>query len=306
MSRKVVKITPQEFLERFKARDPEVIGIWFDFLVSLRKIREQVELQIEEQKKTLAKLAGEVDDQRWLINAGVEALNVTDLDVAHAIIQRAFDLYFMVTPNQEIETDDPERREKNNGLVHEMPIEWDTLAAASADCLTGRKKGFLEKELVSQIPGKVIWHLRHRDLGDFGTFEVRKLRAGWSQICFSGYEFIGLAGSELRQAKHKHMQQIISSYYQLLMKENIWDVQEPAALETQTSRLWQLWLHIPDQNQNRQIVQLWCQGMSVKNIAAQTALSVKTINNTIVQLRQDYPNARIPMRFNRRKDTTGY
>lgn len=119
-------------------------------------------------------------------------------------------------------------------------------------------------------------------------------RAGWSQICFSGF---GPVSAEQRAAKQRYMQQIISAYYQRLMKENIWNIQEqPVVLEAQALTEWQPWLHIPDKRNQRRIVELWCKGKSAKEIAREMDVNLQYVYNLISRLRRQYPAARIPVR----------
>jgi hypothetical protein len=281
------KISPRDFLKRFKNRDREVVQLWAAFLQNLQRIRQQALPYFEEHYKILARLEGDAGEHAWLLYAGVEAMDETDLDAAHAALQRAYDLYFMKAPGGESDSE---------SLIHEMQVDWEALSAASQRSLT--HINFIKAEIVSQIPGSVVWRLWNPDLGELGALETRKLRAGWSQIRFSGYELAAESGKTQREAKHRQMQKIISLYYQSLARENIFEDITQSTLadmvEEKTQGQWRAWLRVPDVEYNRKIVRLWCRGWSVKKIAAEVRMKTSTIYNLISYLRRKYPEARIP------------
>lgn len=67
----------------------------------------------------------------------------------------------------------------------EIPVEWDILVSASDTSLNG-PRGFLEKEIVKQLPASITYRIWNNELGELGTIEIRKLRQGLSQIYISG------------------------------------------------------------------------------------------------------------------------
>jgi hypothetical protein len=283
------KISPEEFLTRYQARDPEMLALWDGYTLNLRQIRQEARCYLTDHFKALARFQDDEHDHDhdWFLFAGVDAMDETDPAVIAAILQRSYDLYYLA------DGEDADEQETGQSLTHDIPVEWDALAAASANCLVTPRKD-LQKEVVSELAASVTWHLWQRDLGDFGTFEVRKLRAGWSQIYFSGF---GAVSGEQREAKQRYMQQIISAYYQRLMKENIWDIQEqPVVLEAQALTESQPWLHIPDKRNQRRIVELWCKGKSAKEIAKEIGVNPQYVYNLLLKLRRQYPEARIPIR----------
>lgn len=298
------RILPAEFLKRFKENDPEVVRLWNNLVRNLHKAKMEVKPYMQDYRNILARLEGGESDNAWILNAGMDALEETDPDAVYGAMKRSFDLHFMNLPGQ-TELDPLGMEIKSESLTHELPIEWDVLAAVSEDCLTGREKGFLEKEVVKETAASVVWRLRHHDLGDFGTFEVRKIRTGWSQIRFSGFEFMTQVSDEQREVKNKHMHAIIISYYYMLARENIWtgrtQIISPPLIDAETKRERQPWMRIPNRNNDRAIVRLWCKDVSVKEIADKFFLKPATVNNIIFQLRRKYPDAQIPKRFNRKK-----
>ena len=291
------KISPEEFIRRYQTRDPEMLALWNGFTSNLRQIRQEAKRHLTEHFKTLDNFRDDTNDHDWFLFAGIDAMDETDPEVIAAILQRSYDLYYLNLAGGE---DGDGRAEEAQSLVHDIPVEWDVLASASKNCLVTPRKD-LHKEVVSELAASITWRLWQRDLGDFGTFEVRKLRAGWAQICFSGF---GSVGNEQREAKQRYMQQIIGAYYQRLMKENIWNIQEqPVVLEAQALTEWQPWLHIPDKKNHRKIIELWCQDVEVKAIARRISLSPKTVNNIVYRLRGKHPGARIPRRYPQKSDT---
>ena len=68
----------------------------------------------------------------------------------------------------------------------EIPVEWDILVSASDTCLDGYAPGFVEKEVVKQLPASITYRIWQNELGELGTVEIRKLRSGISQIYISG------------------------------------------------------------------------------------------------------------------------
>jgi hypothetical protein len=106
-------------------------------------------------------------------------------------------------------------------FTREILVEWDILAAASHSCLAGRASGFIEREVILQTPASMTWRLWTKDLGEFGTFEVRKIRAGVSQIHFSGFGSTIDLSKEQRETKKRHMKNVIDLYFFLLSQENI-------------------------------------------------------------------------------------
>jgi len=107
-------------------------------------------------------------------------------------------------------------------FTQELPIEWDILVAASDRCLMGRVRGFVEREIVRETPASCLWRLWNYELGEFGIFEVRKIRPGWSQVTFSGLDFKGLESDERWEIKKRHMRDVIDAYYFLLAQEDIY------------------------------------------------------------------------------------
>lgn len=67
----------------------------------------------------------------------------------------------------------------------EIPVEWDILVSASDASLNG-PRGFLEKEIIKQLPASITYRIWNNELGELGTIEIRKLRQGLSQIHISG------------------------------------------------------------------------------------------------------------------------
>lgn len=110
-------------------------------------------------------------------------------------------------------------------MEKEIKIEWDILAAVSDRCLAGMANGFLEREQIKSLetPASMTWRLWTRDLGEFGTLEIRKIRAGWSSIHFSGIGRLiatGLSNEQI-EIKKRHMYDVIDSYFSMLSQENI-------------------------------------------------------------------------------------
>jgi hypothetical protein len=172
---------------------------------------------------------------------------------------------------------------RGNGIgpfPRKIPIEWDVLAAVSNDCLVG-PRGFVEREIVMTTPASVIWRLWNCELGEMGTFEVRKTGAELSQITFSGLDFQALLSDEEWEIKRRHMRDIINAFYFHL--SNMFSSEE-----------WQPWMHIPDKDQDRKIIQLWCEHTRVKDIAREVYLMPGVIYNKICWLRKTYPKAKIP------------
>lgn len=67
----------------------------------------------------------------------------------------------------------------------EIPVEWDILVSASDASLNG-PRGFLEKEIIKQLPASITYRIWNNELGELGIIEIRKLRQGLSQIDISG------------------------------------------------------------------------------------------------------------------------
>lgn len=177
----------------------------------------------------------------------------------------------------------------------ELPVEWDVLAAASDRCLVGRARGFVEREIVRTTPASSIWRLWQEDLGEFGTFEVRKIRPGCSQITFSGLGLLAGFPDKKREIKLKqHMRDIIDTYYFLLSQENIFT---DGALLTKPLEERPPQPHILDGKENKrdiEIVELWCSGATGSFIAEKVCLGRDTVYNIISKLRRKYPDAKIP------------
>ncbi len=149
--------------------------------------------------------------------------------------------------------------------VFQVPIDWDVLVAASHSCLDGYARGFVEKEIINQLPGNIIYRIWQQDLGELGTIEIRKLRAGLSQIKPSGIPLgveqintksdevyreelrgQGLTPEKVREAVHEkwrqnreqkekrreqlkdHQAKVISAYFSRLIQEvEIWSPNFP-------------------------------------------------------------------------------
>ena len=65
-------------------------------------------------------------------------------------------------------------------------------------------------------------------------------------------------------------------------------------IEQSKAQEWNPWLHIPDEKEDRKIIQLWCEGKNAKEIAQEVFMKTETVHNVISKLRMDYPEARIP------------
>jgi hypothetical protein len=68
----------------------------------------------------------------------------------------------------------------------EIPVEWDILVSVSHKCLNGYAQGFVEKEIMNQMPASITYRIWQEDLGELGTVEIMKLRVGFSEIIISG------------------------------------------------------------------------------------------------------------------------
>lgn len=198
------------------------------------------------------------------------------------------------------------------GDTRELPIEWDILAAASARSLVGRVRGWLENEIIQKTPASVLWRLWNYELGEFGTFEVRKIRPGWSQVTFSGFGFPPNFPDKIQEFKLKqHMQDSIDNYYFMLSQENIFPGPDGPATgqgaqpaSTNTLEKWHTQLHIlngKERKENIEVVKLWCAGRSGGEISIQLALAIGTVYNIISKARRKYPGAKIPKDRERKK-----
>jgi len=67
-----------------------------------------------------------------------------------------------------------------------VPLPWDVLVSASDSCLKGYAPGFVEFEIVKQLPASIIYRLWQSELGELGTVEIRKLGTSNSEIDISG------------------------------------------------------------------------------------------------------------------------
>jgi len=67
-----------------------------------------------------------------------------------------------------------------------VPVDWDVLVSASHSCIDGYAPGFVNKEIINQLPASIKYRIWQRELGELGTIEIRKLRVGFSQIEASG------------------------------------------------------------------------------------------------------------------------
>ena len=55
------------------------------------------------------------------------------------------------------------------------------------------------------------------------------------------------------------------------------------------------WEHIPDQDDNRKIIEMWCNGHTAKSIGSYVVKQEGTVLNIISDLRKKFPDAKIPM-----------
>ncbi len=142
-----------------------------------------------------------------------------------------------------------------SGVAFEWEVEFDALAAATERCLWGYAPGWVEVQQEKAAVGSVTFRLSQDELGDLGTVTVRKLRAGWSQVDFSGPPLQGnrhptdedraqiatltdaderrqaaielsrklsQEQSELRRRRDEHVRNVITAYLNRLYAESIW------------------------------------------------------------------------------------
>lgn len=147
--------------------------------------------------------------------------------------------------------------------IWELPVEWDVLAAASESCLDGFA-GTASHEIIRQTPASVIFGLKTVDDGsDLGTVEIKKIRAGFSELHIRGIplgaekwpewekihknlhgqpsEVIRAALQEkdqkLRQRRDelKKIQNItIGAYFERLKQERIWLEKDQTTISKET------------------------------------------------------------------------
>lgn len=180
----------------------------------------------------------------------------------------------------------------------EIEVEWDILSAASHSCLAGRARGFIEREIIQQTPASITWRLWMKDLGEFGTFEIRKIRAGWSNIHFSGIgHFIatGLSNDQI-EIKKQHMNRVIQSYFSALSQENIF-INKPLDEADQTETQFYIpWEQMPGAtDKEKALIKTWCiEDKSAKELSKDNFINSGTIYNYIGNLRKKYKKANIP------------
>jgi hypothetical protein len=295
------KMSPHEFMQRFKARDPEIVEIWNEFVENHNKALEEFTAFCKDDHNLIYRLDGKAENVNWLCDAAAMSGNKTDIDGAYLNMKKNFERYREpLSTKPSIVSSGAELDFRSS--IHEIPVEWDVLTAASNGCLKNLDIDGLEVKLSSQIPGSVVWQLRDQDYGNFGTLEVRKIGKGWSQIRFSGFEFVNDVDYSQREEKNARMRHIVSTYYELLIQENIWEQRPQAAtpnlVDAQADQKWKPWLHIPDKNNHRELVKLWSEGWQAKEIAAKFSTKPQTVYNIISSLRKQYPQARIPKKHN--------
>jgi hypothetical protein len=155
----------------------------------------------------------------------------------------------------------------------------------------GRFRGFIERDfvknkIVRKTPASAIWRLWRDDSDEFGTFEVREIRPGWSITTFSGLGSQGLLSDKEWKIKTDHMQNIIESYYFMLSQEDI--------ISYDTTQHQLHFLTGKEKKRDIKIVKQWCSGASGGDIAGDCCLGRATVYNIISKLRKKYPLAKIP------------
>ena len=161
------------------------------------------------------------------------------------------------------------------GHSKEINVEWDILAAASDRCLAGRARGFIKADIIRSTPASVLWSLESHDLGSMGTFEVRKIRPGWSQIHFYGIgSMIGLSDDQA-EIKKRHFQDVVTSYYDMLSNENIFI--DNNLVETDQSATKEITLPPIYADTMRKVKELSEIPITIESIALRLAISTSTV-----------------------------
>jgi hypothetical protein len=134
----------------------------------------------------------------------------------------------------------------NHTIQRDIPVEWDVLAAATPKCLVYKKADFkmdtwLEIEKTDETPVSVTWRLWSELLGEFGFLEVRKIRAGFSCIEFSGIwmlddMFFRGGHKEMWNVKIERHREIVDNYFFMLAEENIYTKSEVPIKEQSTRK----------------------------------------------------------------------
>jgi hypothetical protein len=155
MEKKQVKkkiLSPAEFKKRLAAGDPEMVKLWHEFVQDLRTSTEA--LLADPYWKNFYELTEKLSQREndWFTNAGMDALDETDIETVYTIIKKRMDEALTKPPviiDHDARQDDPATKNKDKFAI--MWIQRDAVRMKGYNMEQFLQENDAPRELTTQV-----------------------------------------------------------------------------------------------------------------------------------------------------------